>query len=235
MKSRIWAAFQLDALFQFRSGFYAIYLILSLIYIIIVNTLPTKWGAIAVPFMIFSDPSVLGFFFIGGLVMLEKGQGILDLVSVTPLSEVEYLLSKIISLNVIALLASLAIVTFTHQSFNLILLILSVLLSSSFFTMFGFLVALSSHSINQYFGKVIPLMLLIIIPVFSLIGFPFSKLFYVFPSTASAKLMIDTFFGCHLLDTVMCLLILMAWNCLIFIHVIKKFKAYVITGGADNG
>ena len=230
--SRLLGALKLDMLFQFRSGFHIIYAIISVIYITIVNALPQTWGELAVPFLIFSDPSVLGFFFIGGLVMLEKGQGILDLVSVTPLSETEFLLSKIISLNAIAVAASLSIGIFTHQTFNVFLMLSSVILSASFFTIVGFLVALSSHSINHYFGRVIPMMLVIILPVFTLIEFPWSKLFYLLPSVAVARLMMMAFFDGNLSDTLICLVIAFLWNLFIFNYAVNKFKIYVISGGA---
>ncbi len=108
-------------------------MVLSIIYIIAIRALPKAWGDIAVSFMIFSDPAVLGFFFIGGLVMLEKGQGIVDLVIVTPLRIREYVLSKVLSLAIIAIIVSLAIAIFAQRVFNPVILIVSVLLVASFF------------------------------------------------------------------------------------------------------
>lgn len=223
MTRRIWAAIRLDTLFQFRSGLHAIYVVLSFIYIVAINVMPKSWGDVAVPFMIFSDPAVLGFFFIGGLVMLEKGQGIIDLIEVTPASVGEYLLGKVIALNVISLLASLAIAVFTDRDFNLLVLLVAVMLTASFFTMFGFYIALGSRSMNHYFGRVIPMMVLIIVPCFSLIGFPYSELFYVVPSVAAAKLIFGAFWQVSLLEMIVCTVSLLIWNYGVYRAVIAFF------------
>lgn len=233
MKVTILAALKLDILFQFRSGFHAIYIGLCILYIGIINNIPKAWEMIVVPLMIFSDPAVLGFFFIGGLVMLEKSQGIMDLIVVTPIKARDYLLSKVISLNLIALLASLAIVIFTKQSYNMVLLVLAILMTSSFFTTFGFYIALTSRSMNHYFGRVIPGMMLIIIPVFSLVGFPYSKLFYICPSVAATKLIIDAFFGTNIMDTSICLVIMLMWNVIIHRMVVKSIKRHSVKAGVN--
>ena len=231
MRRRLVGAIKSDLLFQFRSGFHGIYAVLSVFYIIIINLLPTSWGSIVAPFMIFSDPSVLGFFFIGGLVMLEKGQGTLDLVTVTPLRTKEYLLSKVISLNLISLVAGIAIAVFTHQTVNWLVLIMSILLAASVFTLFGFMVAIKCHTINQYFGRVIPWMFLIIVPCFSLIGFPMSGLFYVLPSVAAAKLFIIAFNGGASIDLILCCISMATWLYVLMKRATLDFEAYSIKVG----
>lgn len=234
MTRRLWTAFKLDSLFQFRSGLHLIYVVLSLIYVVVINQIPLVYGDIVVPFMIFSDPAVLGFFFIGGLVMLEKNQGVIDLIVVTPVRSYEYLLGKVIALNAISVLASFAIALFTQRSFNGVYLFLSVLLTGSFFTMCGFLLALTSKSMNHYFGRVIPAMLLIIAPCFTLIGFPYSEVFYIVPGVASAKLIFGAFHQTPLLSMGICLMIMCLWNVIIFKHIMKRFASYSVSGGGNS-
>lgn len=231
---RLLAAMKLDLIYQFRSGFHAVYVFLSLVYIVVVNQLPYEWGNVIIPFVILSDPAVLGFFFVGGLMMLEKVQGIVDFVHITPLRKGEFLLSKVLTLNILALVASFAISIFTGRQFNPLVLIIAVLATASFFTMMGFLIALTSRSMNHYFGRVIPAMILIILPCFSLIGFPYSELFYIVPSVASAKLIILAFSQVKVLDALICGVVMLIWNYLMYRVVTNRFDAYTLIGGGVN-
>ena len=56
-----------DIKFQIKQGFYLVYLIITIMYLIILSMLPENVLTIALPLVVFSDPSVLGLFFIGGI------------------------------------------------------------------------------------------------------------------------------------------------------------------------
>ena len=108
--------------------------------------------------MFFSDPSVLGLFFVGGMLLLEKEQGILQSIVVTPLRPVEYVTGKILSLSLVALFAGFLITKLSiTQSVHYGLLFIGILLTSCFFTQMGILVACRSKSINAFFLKMVPL------------------------------------------------------------------------------
>lgn len=221
--TRLVGALKTDVLFQYRSGFHMIYSVLSLIYIVVINQLPDKWAGYIAPFMIYSDPSVLGFFFIGGLVMLEKDQGTIDMLMVTPLRVREYLLSKVISLGLISIAAGYAIALFTGQSFNPFLLALSIGVTSCFYTLIGFLTALSSRTVNGYFGKVIPLTLLLILPIFLLIPFRDSIWLLILPMVGSAKLFLNVFMASRIGETWLVLGLMSVWSWLLFIWAERSF------------
>ena len=96
-----------DIVFQFRQGFYLVYILITLFYMLILSQLPEAWLQIAVPIIAFSDPSVVGFIFVGGIILLEKEQGVIDYLSVTPLKIRDYILSKVTSLMILAVCAGL--------------------------------------------------------------------------------------------------------------------------------
>ncbi|CDO04896.1 hypothetical protein BN988_03473 [Oceanobacillus picturae] len=100
------AAFLYDIKIQFRHGLYAVYTLVSLFYIIALHQIPEQYREIAGIFITFSDPGVLGFFFIGGLVLLERNQNILDNLFITPYKVEEYIFSKALSLTVLSILTS---------------------------------------------------------------------------------------------------------------------------------
>jgi len=101
---RLTAALTYDIRLQFRHYFYYAYLIVSIIYVIILRAVPLDFRQTAAVLVIFTDPSTLGFFFLGGIILLERGQKTLEGLFVTPLRVFEYMLSKILSLTLLALL-----------------------------------------------------------------------------------------------------------------------------------
>lgn len=194
---RLINALKADMTFQYRQGFYWVYILLTLLYMAILAKLPQgDIKAYGVLLVVFSDPSLVGFFFIGGIVMLEKVQGVIKYLGVTPLDSWEYLVSKALSLAVVSLTAGLVITKATYTGpVNIVLLSAGILLSSVFFTLYGFLIAAGARTVNQYFVRMVPFLLLIALPCFSLLLKPEWLIFDLFPSVAGLKLIEGAFFG----------------------------------------
>ncbi|WP_221567415.1 ABC transporter permease [Alkalihalobacillus sp. TS-13] len=147
---RLLTSITFDVRYQFRHGFYAAYALISLIYIFILITIPEQWMDTLFTLIIFSDPSFLGAFFVGGIVLLEKGDHILDNLFVTPYTIREYLLSKSLSLAFLTILSTL-IIKCTVLGFRLDWFFLSgVLLTSVFFTLLGVIIGAKVNTLNQY-------------------------------------------------------------------------------------
>lgn len=197
MKTRLFNAIKADITFQFRQGFYYVYIFLTLVYTIVMLKIPE--GAVrqlGVPLIVFSDPSMVGFFFIGSLIMLEKTQGITKFLGITPLNPKEYLLSKAISLTTLAVVAGSVITYVCHKGeVNWVVLILGISLSSLFCTLYGFLAAAKSRTINQYFVKMVPYMLFLVIPCFTLLLPKQSFIYGIFPAVAGLRLVFGAFTG----------------------------------------
>ena len=168
---RILNSIKADIKFQLKHGFYAVYTVLSIIYIIVLSFIPPPAKRYVLPILIYTDPAGLGLFFIGGMVLLEKEQGILALLYITPLKVYEYTISKILTLGVISTLAGTAISLASPDVMcNYFLLLSGTFLSSVFYTLIGFLVASQSKSVNAYLVKMIPAMLGVVLPCLTLIG-----------------------------------------------------------------
>ncbi len=188
----VWA----DMRFQLKQGFYLVYVLITIMYLILLSFLPEKALSVALPLIVFSDPSVLGLFFIGGIILLEKVQGVLTVLVVSPLRTIEYILAKVISLALIAVLAAFAITGFSNYgSVSWLLVFLSTILTSALFTLSGIMINAGCQNVNQYMIKTIPYMLLFILPCFSLLGFPYSWLFTIIPSVAALRLMLGAYTG----------------------------------------
>lgn len=222
-------AFKTDTKFQFKQGFYLIYIILTLIYMIAVSKLPDNINSIIVPLIIFSDPSVIGFFFIGGIIMLEKGQGVLELLTITPLKTKEYLISKVISLTLVATFAGTLIAMInTKGGFDIILLIIGIILCSTFFTLYGVICAAGCKTMNQYFVRMIPYMIIIIIPCFGLIDFKYSYILNFFPSLASLRIIYGAFTEKKFISVFPYILYMLIINFIFFKYTVKYFEKKIV-------
>lgn len=221
-----------DVVFQFKQGFYFIYLLISFVYLLILSQLPLAIAEFALPIIVFSDPSVLGLFFIGGILLLEKDQGVIQTLSVTPLKTQEYLISKLISLSLISIMAVL-LITFLSGAgdVNYILLIAGVILTSSFFTLIGIIIATKSRHINAFFVRMIPWMIVLMAPLVLFVLFPNQWFSSVFPPIASFKLVYGAYYGISILEAFFSAFILLIGNGILLKKAISMFDKEMIYGG----
>jgi fluoroquinolone transport system permease protein len=226
---RLWQAIKSDMLFQFKQGFYFVYVIVAAMYLVLLAFLPPEIFRIATPLVVFSDPSVLGLFFIGGIILLEKGQGVLTVLVVSPLKTEEYILAKMISLGFLSVLAAVAITFFSgYGQVNWLFLVISTFLTSAVFTFSGIMINAGCNTVNQYLLKTIPWMLLLILPCFSLMGFPGSWLFAVIPSVAALRLMLGSFLGIAWVEAAGLMLYLLIANYLLLKWTVRIFENKII-------
>jgi len=221
----IWA----DIRFQMKQGFYLVYVLITIMYLIILSFLPEDVLSVALPLVVFSDPSVLGLFFIGGIIMLEKVQGVLSVLVVSPLRTIEYLLSKVVSLALVSVLAAFAITGFSqYESVNWLILFLSTVLTSGIFTLCGIMINAGCQTVNQYMIKTIPYMLLFVLPCVTLIGFPYSWVFTIVPSVAALRLMLGAYTGINFYEAIALIVYLTGVNYLFLRWTIRVFENEII-------
>ncbi|MCK5130348.1 MAG: ABC transporter permease [Clostridiales bacterium] len=186
-------ALKSDILFQFRHGFYFVYLAISVLYVVVFFQLPDNVLPYVIPAVIFSDPSIIGFIFIGVIFMLEKEQGIFSYLSITPLSLAQYMLSKIFSLAILGLSASLLMAIVMGIAFNPFVLFIASVLSSCFFSLIGLYVVCSAKSIIHFLYKMIPIMILIMLPAIAMFDIPHTGFLKIFPTYTGLQLILGAY------------------------------------------
>lgn len=186
---RFAAALHNDVRFQFRHGFYWAYLVVTAMYAVLLSFLPESSKPLAVQLIVFSDPSALGFFFIGGIVLLEKGQQVTDCLFVTPLLVREYIAAKVASLGLLSVAAGTSVHLFALGPGSLTAwFLIGVALTSAFFTLIGLGVAARCRTLNGFF-LLSPLYTLVFLPpLFGTVGFYDTPLYYALPTQASLLL-----------------------------------------------
>lgn len=229
---RIGNALIADLKFERKQGFFTIYLIISFLYLLVLTQIPEPYRDQIVPFVIFSDPSVLGLFFIGGMLLLEKEQGILQSIVVTPLQTMEYVISKVASLSLIAVLAGLLITILTYSGrVNLFVLVLGILLTSCFFTQIGILVACRAKGINEFFIRMVPWMLVLVVPAFLLIPFRNGFSLNLIPVIACLRLVFGAYRGSEIVPAGFQMIYMTLLNLGLLFYTTQQFEERIVYGG----
>jgi fluoroquinolone transport system permease protein len=218
-----------DILFQFRHGFYYAYLFVTVIYVLALLNLPVDLRPIITQLLLFTDTTMLGFFFIGAIVLLEKSQNIHESLFVTPLRIIEYFISKLVSLTLISLLSSLVIVLAVHGRIpNFIIFSGGIALTSCFFTLFGFVFATKARNVNDYFGKALGAGLFFSLPILDLLNVIHSPLFFVFPTQATILILKTPFTEIAPLNIAYALVWLLVWNLIMGRMAYQSFYKHII-------
>lgn len=216
-----------DVLSQVKQGFYLVYAIIAIIYVLILLNIPQSLRTEVTAYLILSDTSVMGLIFVGALVLLEKQQNLLQSLFITPLKLSDYILSKSISLTIIAILVS-SVIGFIPGGMidNILLSLISVFLCSMFYTLLGLGVSAQVSTVNQYLIGIIswslitsvPLALFFIIPDYSI----------VFPVNAAIDLLVTPPEVQTIRGIIADISVLMCWCILAYLYSRRQFKKYVV-------
>ncbi len=153
-----------DIRFQFRYGFYFIYAVFSLLYVGMLFAFPQSWREQAALLMIFTDPAAMGLFFMGAIVLFEKSERVLNSIAVSPIKPFEYVLSKLVSIGLIASLVA-CVIGFSAGIVQAPLkFILAVFLCSCLFSSAGLIIACKISTLNQFIIASVPAEILIVVP-----------------------------------------------------------------------
>lgn len=160
---RFWNLIIWDMKFQARYGFYLLYGFLTLLYTALLFFFPESWKENAAAILIFSDPAAMGLFFMGAIVLLEKSQRVTSFFSVSPLRILEYICSKTLSLNLIALFVA-AVLALSANCRSLSLVLSGTFLSGILFTLLGIIIATKITSLNQFILATVPVEVIAFLP-----------------------------------------------------------------------
>ncbi len=218
-----------DILLQWRQGFWLLYFVVSIIYIIILLNIPQENRMMVSLVLILSDTTMLGVMFIGALVLLEKQQSVIHSLFVTPLEPSGYIWSKTISLSMIAITMSILIyLPVWHLSAYSALILFTTAITAAIFVMFGTAIAASVETINQYFGRLIVVSLLIILPVIPYLILDRNPVFLLLPYIASLDIMLGIMHPLPLWRIGADLILLFMWGYVAFRYSINQVRKHLV-------
>lgn len=178
-----------DMRLQFRYGIYAAYGVVIAIYACLLLTFGSQVPSWALAVLIFTDPAALGFFFLGALMMLERGEGVRAALAVTPVGATSYIAAKVVTLTGMAVLSCLVIMAAHPGAGNLPLLISAVVLTSMQYVGLGVPIALRFRTVSGYLLGSAAILTPLIAPAFLALLEPFPAGFLLIPAVAQQRLL----------------------------------------------
>ncbi len=150
MSPRLTTLAGLDVRLQLRYGIYYAYAFVIAFYVAVAVAFGNRLPAGAVGFIVYSDPAVLGFFFIGALMMLEKAEGTRIALAVTPATPADYLWAKTLTLTTVAVVAVAIIGALAHAHPNWAVLLPATVMTSVCYIGIGVPIALRFRTVTSY-------------------------------------------------------------------------------------
>jgi fluoroquinolone transport system permease protein len=148
---RLLATIRCDVTLQLRHGFYYATAFVLICCVAVVSRIPSLNLSWLLPALVLGNLLLNTFYFIGGLILLEKGEGTLEAQVVTPLRTWEYLASKVGTLVLLGLIENTVIVMlFVGLNFNLLPLAASLILTAMLYCLAGIIAVVRYASINEY-------------------------------------------------------------------------------------
>jgi fluoroquinolone transport system permease protein len=228
---RIVSSLRWEVALQFRNGFYYAVGFIMAFWILIYTQLPQLDLRAILPGLLLGNLLVTTFYFMAGLVMLEKGEGSLEARVVTPLRSGEYLLVKVLALSLLVLAENLIIAAlFSGFRFALLPLGLGLLLAGAIFTLTGFLAVVRYASINEFLLPSMPYTLVLMLPLVDYFGIVKSPLFFLHPVQATLVLMEGGFRPLSGLEWGYGLVYSLAGTIVLFVLCRRAFRRFVTVG-----
>lgn len=149
--NRLRATIHCDVRLQYRNGFYYAAAVVAVLFVLLLRQLSHQNLAWVLPVIIVNNVIVNTFYFLGGLVLLEKGEGTLQAQIVTPLRADEYLVAKVVTLTLLSVVETLAIVGVAYGvPSNPFALVAGITLAAGLYALAGFVVVARYDAINEY-------------------------------------------------------------------------------------
>ena len=228
MKRLLWTLYT-DLRLQFRNGFPYATAVAATLSILALRQLDGRGLDWLLPIMLLINLITNSFYFVGGLVLLEKGEGTLQAQVITPLRRHEYLASKVISLSLLSLAESLAIVAFGRvPSYRLLPLAAGVVLAAALYVLGGFLVVSRYRSINEYLLPSTLYVAALSVPAIQYFGIGQGWWLYLHPIQAPLLLLQAAFAPLEPWQVVYGLAYGMAWTLLGFYVCRRAFQRFVV-------
>ncbi len=228
--TRLISTIRWDMRLQWRNGFYYAAIAIVVMYLLIFSQIPKDNLTGLLPLMLMGNMIVGTFYFMGGLVLLERGEGSLEARVTTPLRPIEYIISKVATLTGLALLESGLIIIISYGlDVNWLALLAGVVEIAVFFCLVGFIIVVRYDSINEYLLPSILYTMLICLPMVSyLVGWE-HWLLYLHPMQATLMLLKGAWHPLLWWQTVYALIYPGLWIVWLTHLSLRAFHRFVIT------
>ncbi|AVV58406.1 ABC transporter permease [Paenibacillus glucanolyticus] len=232
--------FLFDLRFQWRHGFYYVYIFVCICYWILLRFVPETYQEITAIVLTFSDPAALGLIMAGGMVLLERDQGVHDPLFVAPVHLRDYLLAKAFSLSLLSLATGwvihMATGTIPDSPFAFST---GIVLTSTFMTLLSIGIAARQRTINGFILMAQVYAIPLVLPLFGFLQLWHTDLFMFLPTEGTLRLLVSPGDGLSAGSVLFSVCLLLLWNIAAYFWAYRSYTRHVLMrigeGGAVHG
>lgn len=179
--------------------------------------------------VIFNDPALLGFLFVGVLVLFEKNENTIQALAVTPVQISQYILSKSIVLTALSLICCFGMVVAGYgldfQGFHFAA---ATILTTFIFSMLGFVAVARQSTFNQYIIRALGVILFLTLPFLGYFEVVPGFWFVLFPTYPAIELYTLSFAeSAQAVDILVPYTLCVVWAIISFIWARKVISKYI--------
>lgn len=219
----------------FRNYTYSIYLLAAFAYGLMIRATPADYLRIVGPLLIFFEPALLGFTFIGAMLFSEKNDGTVWALSTTPVSWRSYYLSKTLVMAALAVIGGFIIlVVGTGLSVNYSLILFGVILTSTVYTLLGVAIAAKYRNLENYFVPLLAMLAVSLLPFAAyhgLLSGAWTAILYAIPSYPALYFFQAGFESVTPEILVISGAALVVWTLIAYLLARYRFQSYAVEGG----
>ncbi|WP_327150603.1 fluoroquinolone export ABC transporter permease subunit [Nocardia sp. NBC_01329] len=187
-------AFALDLRLQVKYGFVYAAVFSALVWEVFLYLIPADLHPVALPYLVFGDLAIVGFFFIAAAVYFERGERTLFALLVTPMRFRDYYTAKLAALTLLSLLLSLVIaVSGVGLDFDPVTFTVGVVLCTVLFLMGSFVSATPFDNISEWIMPSTVVLTFLSVPLLNYSGLWDSYLTYLVPTQGPLMLLGSAF------------------------------------------
>ncbi len=180
--------------------------------------------------LIYNDPAIIGMFFVGLSVIMEKNQQVLEALFVTPVSHHVYLISRILALSIIGWACALGMgFAILGTSFNIGHFSAGVFGTSVLFSIVGIFVVSYTTEFLLFMLKSIPVLFALSLPLLNYFDLTDIGLFYYMPIQGCLNLITNAYIENPLTsELIYGYISIIFWVPLFYFFTYRIFKARMI-------
>lgn len=192
--TRLLNVLRLELTIQVRQRFLPAAVFSGLIWLAVLLPMPPGLRAAAEPYVMSGDTTIIGFFFIAGVVFYEKQERTLGALISTPLRFGEYLFAKLAVLVAVSVSVAVVVATIAHGfAYRFVPMVVGVMLGTLLMLLVGFVTSLPFGSISDWFlSATIPLAIMNL-PILHLAGVWPNPALYLLPLQGPLLLIASAF------------------------------------------
>lgn len=185
ISQRLTSSIWWDIILQARNGFYLVSALIAVLFIAVLWYVPRDLLRSLLPAIILGNVLVNGFYYMAALLLLERDEGSLYSLAITPLRPGHYLFAKTVTLAVLTLLETAVVVgALFGLSVQWGWLVAAVVLNTIWFALLGVITAVRYQGVNDFLLPSVVFCSALFVPLLDYFGLVNTAVMYLHPVQA---------------------------------------------------